>query len=155
MRAIMSTKPTISWHERAQAARFPTQAFIGGRYVDAASGETFDSINPATGKLLAQVAAGDAADVDRAVAAARDAFRKGSWAGLPPAKRKRVLQKFAELICSTRKSSRCSRRWTWASPSATACSVDIPAAARCIEWYAEAIDKIYDEMAPTGRTRWR
>ena len=151
MRAIMSTKPTISWHERAQAARFPTQAFIGGRYVDAASGETFDSINPATGKLLAQVAAGDAADVDRAVAAARDAFRKGSWAGFPPAKRKRVLQKFAELILQHKEELALLETLDMGKPISDSLKVDIPAAARCIQWYAEAVDKIYDEVAPTGR----
>ena len=85
----MNAQPdTISWHERARSLHFRTQAFIDGRYVDAASGATFDSINPATGKLLARVAAGDEEDINRAVAAARAAFRKGSWANLAPAKRK-------------------------------------------------------------------
>ena len=47
----MNAKPeTISWHERARSLQFRTQAFIDGRYVDAASGSTFDSINPANGK---------------------------------------------------------------------------------------------------------
>ena len=64
----MNAKPeTISWHERARSLNFRTQAFIDGRYVDAASGLTFDSINPATGKLLARVAAGDTEDINRAV----------------------------------------------------------------------------------------
>src|SRR5215475_11525138 len=89
---------TTSWHERARALKFRTQAFIDGRYVDAASGATFDTLNPATGKLLARVAAGDAEDVDRAVAAARSAFRKGSWANFAPAKRKKILLRFADLI---------------------------------------------------------
>jgi len=64
----MNAKPDqISWHERARALEFRTQAFIDGRYLDAASGATFDSINPATGKLLARVASGDEEDVNRAV----------------------------------------------------------------------------------------
>jgi len=70
---------TISWHERARTLSFRTQAFIDGRYLDAASGATFESINPATGKLLVRVAAGDEEDINRAVSAARAAFRKGSW----------------------------------------------------------------------------
>jgi len=65
----MNAKPeTISWHERARSLSLRTQAFIEGRYVDAASGVTFDSINPATGKLLARVASGDTEDINRAVA---------------------------------------------------------------------------------------
>jgi len=73
---------SVSWHERARRLEFRTQAFIDGRYVDAASGATFDCINPATGKLLARVAAGDSEDINRAVTSARAAFRKGSWANL-------------------------------------------------------------------------
>jgi acyl-CoA reductase-like NAD-dependent aldehyde dehydrogenase len=145
----MST-PQPSWHERATTVRFPTQAFIGGRYVDAASGETFDSLNPATGKLLAKVAAGDAPDVDRAVAAARAAFRKGAWSGLAPAKRKRVLQKFSRLILDHRDELALLETLDMGKPISDSLSVDIPAAARCIEWYAEAVDKVYDEVAPTG-----
>ena len=88
----MNAKPdTTSWHERAHALAIRTQAFIAGRYLDAASGATFDCINPATGARLARVAACDQEDINRAVEAARAAFRKGSWAGLKPAKRKAVL----------------------------------------------------------------
>jgi acyl-CoA reductase-like NAD-dependent aldehyde dehydrogenase len=142
---------TISWHERAKVVRFPTQSFIGGRYVDAASGATFDSINPATGKVLAKVAAGDAPDIDRAVAAARAAFRKGSWAGMAPAKRKRILQKFAERILEHKEELALLETLDMGKPISDSLSVDVPATAHCIQWYAEAIDKIYDEVAPTGR----
>src|ERR1700674_4072917 len=89
---------TISWHERDRTLSFPTQAFIDRRDLDAASGATFDTMNPATGKLLARVAAGDEEDISRAVSAARAAFRKGSWADLAPAKRKKILLRFAEAI---------------------------------------------------------
>ena len=56
-----------------------TDCFIGGKWIPAASGKTFDTINPATEEVIAQVAEGDAADVDAAVAAARDAFDHGPW----------------------------------------------------------------------------
>ena len=61
----------LSWHDRASVIEPRTQAFIGGRYVDAASGATFTRVNPANGQVLAQVAACDARDIDLAVAAAR------------------------------------------------------------------------------------
>src|SRR5690242_1838632 len=93
-----ATAQSISWHDRARMLEFRTQAFIDGRYLDAASGATFDCINPATGKLLARVAAGDEEDINRAVISARAAFRKGSWSMLAPAKRKKVLLRFAETI---------------------------------------------------------
>ena len=147
----MSMQSPVSWHERAKSVQFPTRAFIGGRHVDAASGATFDSINPATGKMLARVAAGDVADVDDAVAAARAAFRKGSWAHLAPAKRKRVLLKFAELILEHKEELALLETLDVGKPISDSLKVDVPAAARCIQWYAEAIDKIYDEVAPTGR----
>ena len=62
------------WKTRAASLDFRHQAFIDGKFVDAASGKTFDSINPATGAVLASVAEGDAEDVNRAVTAARRAF---------------------------------------------------------------------------------
>src|SRR5256885_13593318 len=87
-----------SWPERARTLSFRTQAFIDGRSLPAASGATFDTINPATGKLLARVAAGDEEDINRAVGSARAAFRNGGWANLAPAKRKKILSRFGAAI---------------------------------------------------------
>ncbi|HEY6483467.1 MAG TPA: aldehyde dehydrogenase [Steroidobacteraceae bacterium] len=147
----MAAKPdSISWHERARSIEIRTKAFINGTYVDSASGATFDSVSPGTGKLLARVAAGDSEDVDRAVRAARAVFRKGSWADLAPAKRKKVLKRFADLIRQNKEELALLETLDMGKPIGVSLSVDIPAAAACIEWYAEAIDKIYDEVAPTG-----
>jgi acyl-CoA reductase-like NAD-dependent aldehyde dehydrogenase len=147
----MNANPeSISWHERARMLEFRTQAFIDGRYLDAASGATFDSINPATGKLLARVAAGDEEDIDRAVTSARAAFRKGSWSNLAPAKRKRILLGFAELIREHTEELALLETLNMGKPIADSLKIDIPGAARCIQWYAEAIDKVYDQVAPTG-----
>src|SRR5215475_4066887 len=93
---------TTSWHEQARTLDIRTKAFINGHYVEAASGATFDSVNPGTGKLLARVASGDTEDIDRAVAAARAAFRKGVWVNQPPKERQKVLKRFAELIRANR-----------------------------------------------------
>jgi acyl-CoA reductase-like NAD-dependent aldehyde dehydrogenase len=138
------------WHERARALDIRTQAFINGRYVESATGATFDTINPATGQLLARVAAGDAADIDRAVAAARAAFRSGVWAAQPPSARKKVLQRFADLIVEHADELALLETLDVGKPITDSVSVDIPATARCIHWYAEACDKVYDEVAPTG-----
>jgi acyl-CoA reductase-like NAD-dependent aldehyde dehydrogenase len=147
----MSTQPeTVSWHERAKAIALPTQAFIDGRYVGSMSGATFARVNPATGQHLTDVAAGDTRDVDAAVAAARAAFEAGSWTKQSPAARKKVLQKLAELIRTHRDELALLETLDTGKPISDSLSVDIPAAARCIQWYAEAVDKIYDEVAPTG-----
>ncbi len=71
---------------------------IGADWVDAASGATFDTLNPATGELLAKVAAGAAEDVDRAVRSARAAFESGPWPALTAAERARTLWKIADLM---------------------------------------------------------
>jgi len=147
----MAAKPeTIAWHERARTLDIRTKAFINGNYVDAASGATFDSVNPGTGKLLARVAAGDSEDIDRAVKSARAAFRKGVWSNLAPGKRQKVLKRFADLIRKHAEELALLETLDMGKPISVSLGVDIPAAARCIEWYAEAIDKIYDEVAPTG-----
>jgi gamma-glutamyl-gamma-aminobutyraldehyde dehydrogenase len=75
-----------------------TQAFIDGKFVDARSGKTFETVNPATGKPLARVAEGDQADIDLAVKAARKAFEGGAWSGMARRDRKKALLRLADLI---------------------------------------------------------
>ncbi len=86
------------WKNHAAALSFRGQAFINGKFVDAQSGKTFDSINPATGEVLAQVAECDEADVNAAVAAGRAAFEDGRWSRMAPGDRKAILLKLADLI---------------------------------------------------------
>jgi len=145
----MPTSAT-DWHARARSLAIQPQAYIDGRYVPAASGETFDCISPIDSRLLARVAATDVADADRAVAAARRAFEDGAWSRQPPRERKRVLLRFAELILEHRDELALLETLDMGKPIADSLAVDIPATARCIAWYAEAVDKIYDEVAPTG-----
>ena len=147
----MNAKPnSISWHERARTLQFRTQAFIAGRYADAASGATFDCLNPATGKLLARVASGDQEDINRAVSSARAVFREGSWANLAPTERKRILLRFADLVAAHGDELALLETLDMGKPINDSLKVDVPGAARCIRWYAEAVDKVYDQVAPTG-----
>jgi len=147
----MSTKASaIDWRNRARELTITGDAWIDGRYVPAASGETFDCLSPIDGKLIARVASTGEADVDRAVAAARRAFEDGRWARQPPAARKTVLQRFAEILLAHREELALLETLDMGKPISDSLSVDIPATARCIAWYAEAIDKLYDEIAPTA-----
>ncbi len=109
------------------------QAFIDGEYVDAVSGETFACVSPVTGETIAQVAAGDAADVDRAVAGARAAFESGAVVTAGAEEAQEGPDAASPSSCATTPtSSPCSRRSTWASRSAMPQHVDIPLAAECI-----------------------
>ena len=74
------------------------QMLINGKWVDAASGKTFPTYNPATGEVLAQVAEGDREDINRAVAAARAAFDSGPWSKITPSERGRLIWKLADLV---------------------------------------------------------
>jgi 4-guanidinobutyraldehyde dehydrogenase / NAD-dependent aldehyde dehydrogenase len=127
-----------------------SQAFVDGAYVDALSGETFDCVNPATGRAIASVAACDGDDVDRAVRGARAAFESGVWSRLAPKQRKRVLVRLAESMREHRDELALLETLDMGKPIRDSRAVDVPLAAECIAYYGEAIDKVYDEVAPTG-----
>jgi gamma-glutamyl-gamma-aminobutyraldehyde dehydrogenase/4-guanidinobutyraldehyde dehydrogenase/NAD-dependent aldehyde dehydrogenase len=126
-----------------------SQAFIDGEYVDAVSGETFDCVSPVTGETIAHVAAGDAPDVDRAAKAARAAFDSGAWSRLAPKKRKQVLLRLAALMEEHADELALLETIDMGKPIRDAQRVDVPLAAECIAYYGEAVDKVYDEVAPT------
>ena len=138
------------WKSRAEALNPRGQAFIDGRFVDALSGKTFDSINPATGAVLARVAEGDAADIDRAVQAARRAFDDGRWSRKAPGERKAVLLRLAELIRENLAELALLDSLDMGKLVRDAVTIDAPGAAHFFQWYAEAIDKLYGEIAPTA-----
>ncbi|WP_118135463.1 aldehyde dehydrogenase [Oceanicella sp. SM1341] len=141
---------TIDWHGRAAAAVLPNRPFIDGAYVDSLSGETFDCVYPGDGRVLTQVASCNDADVDRAVASARRAFEAGSWSRMAPAERRRILLRFSELILANREELALLETLNVGKPIANAYNGDVVSAASCIAWYAEAIDKVYGEVAATG-----
>lgn len=128
---------------------FDGRALIGGQRVAALDGQTFDSVSPVDGRVIAQVARCGAADIDVAVKAARAAFESRRWAGQPPAQRKRVLIKLAELLLAHRDELALTECLDMGKPLRFARSVDVAGAANCIRWYGEAVDKVYDEIAPT------
>ncbi|MER2507146.1 MAG: aldehyde dehydrogenase [Amaricoccus sp.] len=138
------------WKARAARIAFRGQAFVDGKFVDAVSGRTFDSINPATGEVLAAVAECDAADVDRAVAAGRRAFEDGRWSRMAPGDRKAVLLRLAALIRANLEEMALLDSLDMGKLVTDAATIDAPGSAHFFQWYAECIDKLYDEVAPTG-----
>ncbi|MCH2555045.1 MAG: aldehyde dehydrogenase, partial [SAR116 cluster bacterium] len=134
----------------ADGLTLASTAFVDGGFRKAASGGTFDSIDPANGKLLAKVAACDAADVDFAVGKAREAFDDGRWRCLHPAERKEVLIKFAKLIRRNRHEMAVLESLDSGKPVRDCATIDIPETINTLIWHAEAIDKLYDQTAPVG-----
>jgi len=141
---------TPSWHQRAANLAIDGRAFIDGFRVDARTKARFDCISPINGRKLAEVARCDAADADAAVASARRAFEDGRWAGMAPSERKRVLVRFADLMLAHRDELALLETLDMGKPIRYSLSVDVQLAQNCIRWYGEAIDKIYDQVAPTG-----
>ena len=141
----------IDWRERAAALKIDGRPVVGGQRMATQSGEQFDCISPLDGKSIGKVSRGLAADIDAAVASARRAFESGRWAAQAPAARKKVLQRFSELILAHKEELALLETVDMGKPIQYALAVDVPSAARCIAWYAEAIDKVYDEIAPTGQ----
>ena len=138
------------WQQRADTQRIPSQAIIGGQSCDAVSGATFPCVSPIDGRVLAEVADCGAEDIEAAVASARQTFDNGSWSQRPPAERKRVLQQFARLIELHREELALLETLDMGKPIADALDVDVTDAVDCISWNAEAIDKLYGEIAPTS-----
>jgi gamma-glutamyl-gamma-aminobutyraldehyde dehydrogenase len=128
----------------------PTQAFVDGSFRAAKSGATFDSVNPATGDVIAHVAACGAEDVDFAVEKARDAFEDGRWSRLPPAERKEVLIRLAKLMKRERRELAVMESLDSGKTIYDCETVDLPETINCLIWHAELIDKIYDQVSPAS-----
>src|SRR6202050_2022722 len=107
----------------------PRQLFINGQWCDAASGQTFETPNPATGETLARVAEGDAEDINRAVRAARRAFEEGPWGRMTPSGRCRIIWGSGDLILEHADELPQLESLDSGKPFAVAQAADIPLAA--------------------------
>lgn len=126
-----------------------TQAFIGGKFVDSLSGKTLSSSSPIDGSHLADVAACDQRDVDHAVATARAAFEVGHWRNASPNDRRKTLLKFADILQANAEELALLETLDLGKPIANTTSVDIPLTIETVRYYAEAINKVYDELGPS------
>lgn len=138
------------YHAMAAKLSLPTKAFINGAHVDAASGETFECKSPIDGQILTAIAACDVEDVNRAVSAARQAFEAGVWSEMAPRDRKNVMLRFAALLAENTEELALLESLDMGKPITLSRDHDLGGVVRTVQWYAEAIDKIYDEIAPMG-----
>ena len=145
----MTSLTRADWEQRAKDLKIEGRAFVHGEYRDAVSGATFECISPVDGRLLGLVASCDLADAELAVADARATFESGVWSRMAPAQRKRIMIRFADLLDQHTEELALLETLDMGKPISDALSVDVPAASRAIRWSGEAVDKIYDEVAPT------
>jgi aldehyde dehydrogenase (NAD+) len=125
-----------------------TQCFIGGQWVPAASGKTFETINPATEEIIAQVSEGDAADVDLAVEAARNAFENGPWSKMDARDRGRLIAKLADLIEEEAGDLAALETLDNGKPIRESKGGDLPLTVDCLRYYAGWADKIHGQTIP-------
>ncbi len=125
-----------------------TQCFIGGRWTPAASGKTFETIDPATEEVIASVAEGDAADIDLAVEAARNALDHGPWGKMDARDRGRLIYKLADLIEQEFDELAALETFDNGKPINEARAGDLPLVIDVLRYYAGYADKIHGQTIP-------
>ncbi|MBN8885029.1 MAG: aldehyde dehydrogenase family protein [Rudaea sp.] len=143
-----SANPGLDWHARRVTPR--TIPFINGAWAEPISTASFVDVNPATGRTLWKIADCGAADVDSAVRAARTAFDDGRWRHLPPLYRKAILLRVADLIEAHREELALLDSLEMGKPISAALG-EVVVAAGFFRFYAETIDKLYGQVAPSER----
>ncbi|MCP5262041.1 MAG: aldehyde dehydrogenase [Rhodoferax sp.] len=138
------------WQARAAAVKPEGRHFIGGQLLASRSGATFDCINPATGAVLAQVARGDAADIDLAVSSALVAWNDRRWRGLTPRQRMDVLLRFADTLERHADELALLETLDMGKPISDVLDIDLPEVLRTIRYFAECIDKIDGAVTHTA-----
>ena len=141
---------TKDWHERAAKLRYETRHFIDGKYVDSIDGGRFTVVNPATGKPLCEASAGNAKDIDAAVAAAKRAFHARVWSRMAPRDRGAVLQAFAKLIEANAERFALLDTLCMGKPIRDMLTIDIPAAVTNFTFFGELTDKIDGAVTATA-----
>ncbi len=127
-----------------------TQLFIDGQWTPARSGKTFTTVDPATEEAIADVAEGDAADVDAAVRAARRAFDEGPWPRMNARQRGRLMLRLCDLIEAEIDELAALESLDNGKPYADARNIDIPLALECLRYYAGWADKIQGATIPVN-----
>ena len=125
-----------------------TECFIGGKWLPAASGKTFATINPATEETIAEVAEGDQADIDLAVDAARKAFDHGPWGRMDARDRGRLMYRLADLIEEEIDDLAALESFDNGKPVSVARAADLPLVIDCLRYYAGFADKIHGSTIP-------
>jgi aldehyde dehydrogenase (NAD+) len=140
----------VSVHEPSQeaAARFATRLLINNRWVDGEAGETFSTVNPATGEEICRVAAASGADVNQAVRAARDAFDRGPWRRTHGSERGRLMNRLADLIESHAEELARLESLDSGKPLSVVRRLDVPKTIGCYRYFAGWADKVHGQTIP-------
>ncbi|RUO97913.1 aldehyde dehydrogenase [Hyphomicrobium sp.] len=138
----------------AGSIKLPGEAVIDGKLVGSVSGKTFANVTPRNGRVLNHVAQCGPEDVDLAVKSARRAFEDGAWRKLHYREKKRILFKLAELMERDIETLAVLESLDVGKPISNALGGDVPNAIRTLRYYAEALDKIYGEVAPEAPDRF-
>jgi len=129
----------------------PTQLLVDGEWRESAHRTRFDTINPATEETIVEVCEGRSADIDVAVAAARQSLKRGPWSVMSGADRGRLLHRLAAIMRDRREELVLLESLDGGKPLAATRRMDLPAAIDCLEYYAGWADKITGEVMPTRR----
>ena len=129
----------------------PQNHLVNGQSKPSSSGETMDVISPIDGSVMTTIARGTAEDMNAAIAAARSAFDDGRWKNMPPAQRKHIMHKWADLAEANALELAVLGVRDNGTEIAMAIKAEPGSAAATIRYYGEAVDKIYGEIAPTSR----
>ena len=145
----MFTATGDDWADRVATLRLRTRMFIDGAW-EAGSGEPLTLTSPRDGRTLPAIAAASAADVDRAVRSARQAFDSGVWSRIAPRERGQLLIAFAQKIHDNAEELALTISLEMGKPVREALQTELRAVVNCFRWYGEAADKILDEMPVTA-----
>ncbi|MGN8154895.1 aldehyde dehydrogenase [Agrobacterium sp. 22094] len=138
------------WRGKASSLKFRTLHFIDGAYMPSADGRTFPSVNPATGETIVEVSRGGEAEVNRAVAVARKAFKSGVWSRMDPRARMAVLEKFSALVEANSEEFAVLDSIDMGKPVMDMMNIDIPGSVTSLKFFAETIDKIEGAVTNTA-----
>lgn len=144
------SKTFAQWRQQAAGLQIEGRAYIAGRYQDSADGATFVDASPIDGRPLANIADCDEATVNHAVAAAEQAFKAGDWARRTPAQRKATLLRLADLVAQHQEELALLESLDTGKTIHESLDMDMQDVQTAIRYYAEAIDKVSGEIAPTG-----
>jgi aldehyde dehydrogenase (NAD+) len=144
----MQRMATVTEPRRKAKRSFQTKMLLDGKFRDSHSGKTFATINPATEDVIAEVAEGDAADIDQAVKAARKAFESGPWAKMDARDRGRLMNKLADLIEKHIDELAELETLDNGKPISESLNADLPLVIDCLRYYAGWSDKIHGQTIP-------
>jgi gamma-glutamyl-gamma-aminobutyraldehyde dehydrogenase len=137
------------YHAIADGLSMMTNSYINGKFVSAKSGKTYETTNPATGEVIAQITSCGKEDVDYAVKKAKQAFESGVWSRMHPSERKEILIKLVKLMKRNRYELQVLESLDSGKPIREIATIDFPETLECLAWYAEAADKLYDQVSPS------